>query len=217
MPVIRRDIDAGLDGDDHAFFQHAWHAVDAVVADIVHVEAEPVPRLARKVGLVAALGDRAVRAALQDADGAEAFGDDAHGRVVRVAERASGTHGVDGGQLGFVHDLVERALLFREASTDREGARDVRRVAIHFRACIDQQQIAVFQRGAVGLVMHDAGVGAARDRWRERGHRAAAANGAQDLAFHLVFGDARPRHGHRSHVGRSCHLAGAPHERQLVA
>ena len=39
----RSDVDARLDGEHHARFQHAPFAADLVVADIMHVEAEPVP------------------------------------------------------------------------------------------------------------------------------------------------------------------------------
>ena len=42
---IRRDVDARFDRDDHAGFEFAELAIDAVVADVVHVEAEPMPGL----------------------------------------------------------------------------------------------------------------------------------------------------------------------------
>ena len=37
-----RDVDAGLDGHHHARLQHAPLVADLVVADVVHIHAEPV-------------------------------------------------------------------------------------------------------------------------------------------------------------------------------
>ena len=49
---VGRDVEAGFDGDDHAGFEDARFVVDAIVADIVHVEPEPVAGLVHVEALV---------------------------------------------------------------------------------------------------------------------------------------------------------------------
>src|SRR5687768_17863382 len=41
LVVVLRDVDTGLDREDHALLELARLATDVVVADVVHVHAEP--------------------------------------------------------------------------------------------------------------------------------------------------------------------------------
>src|SRR5690606_8868384 len=72
--VVVGDVQARLDGELHARLQQPRLAVDAVVAHVVHVQAEPVPGLVAVVALVAARGDDLVQAALEQAQAQQALG-----------------------------------------------------------------------------------------------------------------------------------------------
>ena len=86
-----RHIQARLDGEHHARLQQARFAVDAVVADVVHVQAEPVPGLVAVEALVVAVGDVLFQRALEQAQPAaglrSAFAPRRRGRP-RTARRA---------------------------------------------------------------------------------------------------------------------------------
>jgi hypothetical protein len=55
--IVGHDVQAGLDGQHHARLEQARFAVEPIVADVVHVQAEPVPGLVPVEALVAAIGD----------------------------------------------------------------------------------------------------------------------------------------------------------------
>src|SRR5690606_38231553 len=63
-PPLRRhagvaggDVETGLDGEHHARFEQARLSVDAVIAYVVDVQAQPVPGLVAVVASVVAVGD----------------------------------------------------------------------------------------------------------------------------------------------------------------
>ena len=99
----------------------------------------------------------------------------------------AGAHLVDGRELRFQHDFVDRALRRREPAADRKGAGDVRGVVVVFAARIEQQQVAVAQGLIVVAVVHDAGIGAAADDGVVGNVRIVRAKLVQQFGHHLVF------------------------------
>src|SRR5207244_1885814 len=77
------EVEAGLDGDDHAGLEDARAAVDAVVADVVDVHADPVPGAVHVELAVVVHGERLVEAAGQGAEREQALG-------ARAASRGRG-------------------------------------------------------------------------------------------------------------------------------
>jgi hypothetical protein len=99
---------------------------------------------------------------------------------------------------------------------DREGAGDVRGIAIEFGAGIDQQQVARRQSRIVGAVMQHAGVGAAADDGLVGRHRVVAPERVLQFGFDLVLEQARARHAHRARVRLDRDLGRAPHGAQFI-
>ena len=98
--------------------------------------------------------------------------------------------------LGRQHQLIERPLLAREATVDRERAGDVAVVVVSQRAAgVDQQQVAIAQGGVVGGVVQHAGVVAAsHDRAVGRPPRALLQEVLLDHRLHLALIEAGPGH-----------------------
>ena len=77
--VVLRDVEARLDREDLPRLEPARLAVDAVAADVVHVEAEPVAGRVHVVGAVGLARDQLARVALQQAEREQALDEPAHG------------------------------------------------------------------------------------------------------------------------------------------
>src|SRR5690348_3971053 len=75
--VVGRDVDAGFHRRHHAGFQHARLVVDPVIADVVHVQPDPMARLVRKEALVVTRFQRRARVARQQLQRTQAVGDHA--------------------------------------------------------------------------------------------------------------------------------------------
>src|SRR5207248_6286043 len=103
------EVDAGLDGDDHA------GAKRAVGSDVVDFEAE----------LVADAVDEGV--------GVPGFVDHVSGGCVHVGNSRAGASRLDRSELRPQHDVVSVALLGGETAADRERAGDVGGVAAVYR------------------------------------------------------------------------------------
>ena len=87
-----------------------------------------------------------------------------HGGVVRVGEGCTGTHGLDAGLLGGVHEVVELALQRREGAVDRQGACDVGRVeVVALDAHVEQHELTPVDRPGVVDPVQRSRVGAATD------------------------------------------------------
>ena len=98
------------------------------------------------------------------------------------------------------HDVVQRALLGREASVDRERARDVRGITIHFTSGIYQQQIAGAKRGVILAVMQDAAVRATADDGQVRKVGVVYAKFVHHLGGDFVFAFTRLAGLHGPHM-----------------
>src|SRR5918995_2708283 len=137
------NVDAGLDGQRHSGLEHAPLLADLVVADVVHVHAEPVAGAMHEEAPVRALLDERRYLAFEDAELHQPMCDRADRGVVRLIPVIAGLRLGDGCVLRVQHDLVDGALLRREATVHRERAGDVRSVKLVLAPGIDQQQVAV--------------------------------------------------------------------------
>ena len=107
---VGRHVNAGLDRHDHAGLEQPPLIGDLVVADVVHVEPEPVPRLVHEELPVGERLHELRHAALEQAELLQAARHDADGGVVRVVPMIAG-HGLGRRRaIRFEHDLVELAL-----------------------------------------------------------------------------------------------------------
>ena len=86
-----------------------------------------------------------------------------HRGIVGLVPVVAGAGGIDGGVLGFQHDVVEHFLFRGKPAVDREGAGDIGGVTLVLATGIDQHQIAVVEGRAVLDVVEEAAVGAAAD------------------------------------------------------
>src|SRR5579863_5288408 len=156
-PRRRPNVNPRLDGQHHSRLQYPPLAPDLVIADVMHVEAEPMSRAMTEKLHVLLVLDECRDLALEQPQLDETLGNHAHGGFVRMIPVVPGTHLVDGGELSLQHDVVDRALGGREPAADRKGARDVRGVEVVLAARVEQQQITIAQQLIVVSVMHDAG------------------------------------------------------------
>ena len=187
------DVDAGLDGGDHARLQQSPLVADLVLADVVHVHAEPMPDAVHEEAAVSAVLDQFRHAPLQQAEAHEALRDGAHRRLVRLVPVRAGADLRDRGPLRLQHHLVDRPLPAAVAAADGKRARHVGGVIVELAARVDQQQFAVLHLAAVLAVMQHAGIRPAADDRVIGDVGAAAVELVQDLRHHLVLHAARLR------------------------
>src|ERR1035438_6366998 len=146
-----RDINAGLDGEEHAFVD--GFRVVPVVADVdADQMADAVDEVfAQRLSMeVFAVGVHGV-----EGGGVEGVGVAA---VRGVDAGLAGNEGFDGGGLGSEDDAVNFALTGGEVAVDGHGARDVGGVHRVFAGGIDEEDIAGLHGAAVFGVMKDGGV-----------------------------------------------------------
>ena len=167
----------------------------------MHVHAEPVTGAVHEEAPVRALALELCHATVQQPELHQALGDYPHRRFVRLVPVIARTHLGDGRTVRFEHDLVDGALLGREAAVDGKRARDVGGVTLVFAAGIHQQQLAAFKRLIVGAVMQDAAVRAAADDGLIGGVGVVAPELVHELGHHLVLLAAGAAEAHRSHMG----------------
>src|SRR5688500_266985 len=101
-----RDVEPGLEREHHTRLEQAEFAVDAVVADVVHVEAEPMAGLVHVEAAVGLLLQGLRQAALEQAQAQQAFAQRGDGGLVRHDPRNSRPHRGYRGVLGVQHQLV---------------------------------------------------------------------------------------------------------------
>jgi hypothetical protein len=112
----RRDVEAGLDRQHHARLEHAPLVADLVVADVVHVHAQPVAGAVHVEAAVGAVLDQRRHPALEQPERTSPRVSTSHRGVVRLVPVVAGAHLVDRRELRLQHHLVERALLGAEAA-----------------------------------------------------------------------------------------------------
>src|SRR5260221_3940858 len=100
-------------------------AADLVIADVMHVEAEPMSRTMAEQPQVLLVLDECGDLALEQPQLDQTLRNRAHRSFVRMIPVVPGTHLVDGSELSLQHDVVDRALRRREPAADRKRARDV--------------------------------------------------------------------------------------------
>ncbi len=190
-------------------------AVDAVIAHVVHVQAEPVAGLVHVEAPVTLLRQVIVQAPRQQAELDQALGEHPAGRFVKVVERVAGADPVDGRALCGGHQVVDLALGRREAAGNREGARDVGGVAGALAAGVDQHQAVVGQRLVVFDVVQHQRVAAAGDD-RQVGRRAAVARElVHQFRGQVGLAQARPADLHGARVRLRRDLRRPPHGRDF--
>ena len=113
-------------------------------------------------------------------------------------------------------EVVQRALLFREAAVDREGARDVGRVVAVFGAGIDQHQVARARGRVVRAVMQHAGIRAGADDAAVGRFGVVGAEHALQFGLQFEFAHARARDAHRGLVRDDADVGGALHQLDFV-
>src|SRR2546423_2986614 len=93
------DVEPGLDGEDHAGLEGARGAVHPVVADVVHVHAEPVAGAVHVELAIVMHGERVSDAARQQLEIDQPFGQHAARGVVHGLVFHAGLRRLDAGQL----------------------------------------------------------------------------------------------------------------------
>lgn len=86
---VGRYIQSGLDGKHHARFQHPRSAADLIVADIMHIQPQPVAGSGRKETPPGLLGQPQCRLPPQQAQAAQSLGQDPHRRAMGRLEGPS--------------------------------------------------------------------------------------------------------------------------------
>ncbi len=184
----------------------------AVVAHVVHVQAQPVARAVHVETAVVAGFQHAVQRTFQELQVQHALRQHAQGGLMAVVETAAGRGGLGGGVLGRHRQVVQRALRAAVAAVHGKGPGDVAGIAVDFAARVDQDQVTVAQHGLAGRVVQHAGVRARCDD-AVVGHRlrAMAAEFVQQFGLDLVFAHAGAGDAHGAHVGARGNLGRPPH------
>ena len=244
--VCGADVNARLNGKDHARLQNAAGAVDDVfarervfahaglahfrrlhiVAAVVHVHAHPVAGAVHVKTEIAALRNVLVQAAgvfVEQAQIEQPLGNHAHGGVVNVGKARACTGGGNARFFCSQHQIVNGTLRRGECAVGRKGARDVAGVAVELAARINQHQIARLNGRVARLIVQHAGIAARRHDIAVGGKlRAVLAEGVLQFGFQMVFAHiaARAQHGrtglHGAFVGVGRDVAGAADDVKLV-
>ena len=184
----------------------------------MHIEPQPVASAVHVEMAVGPLLDHPLHRARQQSQVEQACHQHPQGRVMHPLGGESRRHRGHRRFLGRQDQLVQGPLLTAEAAIHRKGAGDVAVVVIRQRATgVDQQQIAVVQRGPVGGVVEHAGVVAAgHDRAVGRPAGALLQEVLLDHRLHLALEEARPDHLARQFMGLRRDAGRLPHPLQLL-
>lgn len=210
--IVRGDVDARLDGQRHADFQHAPFAADLVLADVMYIHAQPVAGAVHVKRLIGFAGDQFVDLALQQTEFHQPRGNDSNRgfvRLIPVLVRG------DFGERCFLRgqdQFVDRFLLGRKLAVDRPGTSDVAGVAIDLATGVDQHQIAVLEQRVILLVMQDAAVApGGDDRTVGRHLRPALAEFVVEFGFEAVLVEPSPTGLHRTDMSLRRNPCGFAH------
>src|SRR6187399_2977372 len=100
------NVDAGLDGQRHAGLEHAPLVADLVVADVMHIHAEPMPGAVHEEFSIGARLFELGELALEQSELEQSLRDDAHRHFMRCIPMIAGLHGCDGGVIRLEHDVI---------------------------------------------------------------------------------------------------------------
>src|SRR5690554_4085756 len=138
--VVRGDVDPRLPGHHHARFQHPPFAADPVLADIVHIHAQPVTGAVHVEGAVATAGDERLGIARQQTQFHQPLGDHPYGSVMGLVPGTPRADRLEGRRLSPQHQIIDGPLFRGEATIGREGTGNVTGVAVQLAACVDQDR-----------------------------------------------------------------------------
>ena len=125
FPVIRRDIDAWLDGGDHAGFQQAPVTIDPVIANVVDIKTKPMTDSVHVEIPIGFLLDGFAERPLDQTEYNQSSGNDFNRDVVGLVVGNSWANGLDSCQVGGQHDIVNCPLFFAEAAIGGKRAGDI--------------------------------------------------------------------------------------------
>jgi hypothetical protein len=106
--VSGRHVQSRLDGHDHAGLEHPPLAPDLVVADVVHIHAQPVTGAVHVELAVAPLLDDGAGAPLDESERHQPLREHFDRRFMGRVPVITRLHLLDSGFLGLQHHLVER-------------------------------------------------------------------------------------------------------------
>jgi hypothetical protein len=200
------DVNAGLDGDDHAGFERF-----AILAGIVDVEADVVAEAVNEI-----LAKRfAVKILAVGIDVVEGNFVDALGAALAIIHAW-----FDGGESGVLRaedDFINFALARREFSVGGKRARDVGRVPRVLSADVEDDDVSVFDFARKLVVVQRGGIGAgADDGGVAFGFRAAHGVDFDHFGGDLVFVQAWLHHAHGGEVSVERKLDGLREKRNFA-
>ena len=209
------DIEARLNGQDHPGLEAHMVFTQAIGADVMDIEAQPMAGAMHVEVAVGPLLDDPVHLTAEQAKVHQALDENPNGGVMDRFSGLPGSHNSHRGFLSGQHHLVEGALLRAEATVDREGARDVSVVVVVQGATgVDQKQIAVVQHRVIRRVMQNTGViPAGNNRAIGRTSRPLLKEVLLDHPLHLALIQPGARHltgqfmGFRGNARRFAHAA----------
>ena len=210
--IVHGNVNARLDGHGHADFQLAPFTADLVLANIVHIHAQPVTGAVHVKRFVSLGGNQLVHITAEQTQLNQPGSNHLHGRFMGLIPMFAGSDFLKGGLLSGQHQLVNRLLFRRKGAIDREGAGDVAGVAVNFATGVDQHQVAVLERRIVLAVVQDAGILARRDDAAIGRHlRPALAELVIQLRFQRVLKQPGAARLHGPYMGTRADLGGLFH------
>jgi hypothetical protein len=174
--------------------------VDLVVADVVHVQAEPVSRLVHEELPIRLRFDQARDAPGEQPELFQTSGDLYDRRIVGLVPVVADQRRLGCGDVCAQNHLVELALRRTENAVHGPRPRDVGCIQLELAARVDQHEIAVGELRVVRVVVQHARVRARGDDRRIRAFGAVTAKLVEKLRFELIFHHAGLRGPHRARV-----------------
>src|SRR5215831_5985630 len=170
--------------------------------------------MARRVRIERAIvvhRERLVDTPGEEAERDESLGEDAPRGVMNGVVTVARFRGINGGELGLEHDVVDQALGRGESAIHGKRAGNVGSIIAVLTPGIDQHEVAVLQAAGVLRVVQDTGIGSGGDNRRVAiPGGAVAAKDEFNGGLDFIFVHARLGVAHRFSMGGTGNLAGAP-------
>ena len=110
-----------------------------VIADIVHIQSEPVAGAMHIEPAISLLLDQFRHGSFQQLEFDQPPGDNPHRGIMRIVPVVAGLDLPDRGGMRGEHDVVNLALGARILAVNWKSAGNVRGVTLDFATCVDQQ------------------------------------------------------------------------------
>uniref|UniRef100_E6QFZ5 Uncharacterized protein n=1 Tax=mine drainage metagenome TaxID=410659 RepID=E6QFZ5_9ZZZZ len=187
--IIRREVQARFHRQHHPRLQFPPGLIRAaIVADVMNIHAQPVPRPVHIESLVAALLDDCVATAGKYLQLQQAVHQHLDGLVMIIGNGAPYLYGGDCHFLTGQNDFVNFPLCGAENPVHRQGPGDVSGVGADLCTGVDQYQIAIAQFRIIFRVVQNATVDSATDDTGIRhAGRSEATKNMLDLGGQFVF------------------------------